>query len=140
MIGIEGAYDQVNRLCSEIAGKYGWGFVNVNLRPYYAEGSKSMGFEIAEQLGWKLPKHTVIPMASGSLLTKIHKAYKEFIRVGILDEQSFSVHGAQASGCSPISEAHKNTRISSSPYRTRIRSSNPSPSARRRTATTPSAA
>jgi len=107
VIGIEGAYDQVNRLCSEIAGKYGWGFVNVNLRPYYAEGSKSMGFEIAEQLGWKLPKHTVIPMASGSLLTKIHKAYKEFIRVGILDEQSFSVHGAQASGCSPISEAHK---------------------------------
>ena len=107
VIAIEGAYDQVNRLCSEIAGKYGWGFVNVNLRPYYAEGSKSMGFEIAEQLGWKLPKHTVIPMASGSLLTKIHKAYKEFIRVGILDEQSFSVHGAQASGCSPISEAHK---------------------------------
>jgi len=107
VIGIEGAYDQVNRLCSEIAGKYGWGFVNVNLRPYYAEGSKSMGFEIAEQLGWKLPKHTVIPMASGSLLTKIHKAYKEFIRVGILDEQLFSVHGAQASGCSPISEAHK---------------------------------
>jgi threonine synthase len=107
VIAIEGAYDQVNRLCSEIAGKYGWGFVNVNLRPYYAEGSKSMGFEIAEQLGWKLPKHTVIPMASGSLLTKIHKAYKEFIRVGILDEQSFSVHGAQATGCSPISEAHK---------------------------------
>ncbi|MCX6974477.1 MAG: threonine synthase [Verrucomicrobia bacterium] len=107
VIAIEGAYAQVNRLCSEIAGKYGWGFVNVNLRPYYAEGSKSMGFEIAEQLGWKLPKHTVIPMASGSLLTKIHKAYKEFIRVGILDEQSFSVHGAQASGCSPISEAHK---------------------------------
>lgn len=107
VIGIEGPYDQVNRLCSEIAGKYGWGFVNVNLRPYYAEGSKSMGFEIAEQLGWKLPKHTVIPMASGSLLTKIHKAYKEFIKVGILPEQKFSVHGAQASGCSPISEAHK---------------------------------
>ena len=107
VIGIEGAYDQVNRLCSEIAGKYGWGFVNVNLRPYYAEGSKSMGFEIAEQLGWKLPRHTVIPMASGSLLTKIHKAYKEFIKIGILDEQPFSVHGAQASGCSPISEAKK---------------------------------
>lgn len=107
VIGIEGPYDQVNRLCSEIAGKYGWGFVNVNLRPYYAEGSKSMGFEIAEQLGWKLPKHTVIPMASGSLLTKIHKAYKEFIKVGILPEQKFSVHGAQASGCSPISEAQK---------------------------------
>ncbi|MFY8216284.1 MAG: threonine synthase, partial [Chthoniobacterales bacterium] len=107
VIGIEGPYDQVNRLCSEIAGKYGWGFVNVNLRPYYAEGSKTMGFEIAEQLGWKLPKHTVIPMASGSLLTKIHKAYTEFAKVGIIDEQPFSVYGAQAAGCSPISTAMK---------------------------------
>lgn len=107
VIGIHGPYDQVNRLCSEIAGKYGWGFVNVNLRPYYAEGSKTMGFEIAEQLGWKLPRHTVVPMASGSLLTKIHKAYKEFIHTGILDDQPFSIHGAQAGGCSPISEAMK---------------------------------
>jgi threonine synthase len=112
VIGIHGPYDQVNRLCSEIAGKYGWGFVNVNLRPYYAEGSKSMGFEIAEQLGWKLPRHTVVPMASGSLLTKIHKAYKEFIQAGILEDQPFSIHGAQAGGCSPISEAmKKNTEI-----------------------------
>jgi threonine synthase len=107
VIGIHGPYDQVNRLCSEIAGKYGWGFVNVNLRPYYAEGSKSMGFEIAEQLGWRLPRHTVVPMASGSLLTKIHKAYREFIQTGILQEQPFSIHGAQASGCAPISEAMK---------------------------------
>lgn len=107
VIAIQGAYDQVNRLCSEIAGKYGWGFVNVNLRPYYAEGSKTMGFEIAEQLGWKLPRHTVAPMASGSLLTKIHKAYKEFIHTGLLDQAPFAVHGAQASGCSPISEAMK---------------------------------
>lgn len=107
VIGIEGPYDQVNRLCSEIAGKYGWGFVNVNLRPYYAEGSKSMGFEIVEQLGWKTPKHTVIPMASGSLLTKIHKAYTEFAKVGIIDAEPFSVHGAQAAGCSPISTALK---------------------------------
>ncbi len=107
VIAIQGAYDQVNRLCSEIAGKYGWGFVNVNLRPYYAEGSKTMGFEIAEQLGWKLPRHTVVPMASGSLLTKIHKAYKEFIHTGLLDQAPFAVHGAQASGCSPISEAMK---------------------------------
>ena len=107
VIGIHGPYDQVNRLCSEIAGKYGWGFVNVNLRPYYAEGSKSMGFEIAEQLGWRLPRHTVVPMASGSLLTKIHKAYREFIHTGILEEQPFSIHGAQASGCAPISEAMK---------------------------------
>ncbi|MEO8205709.1 MAG: threonine synthase [Chthoniobacterales bacterium] len=107
VIGIHGAYDQVNRLCSEIAGKYGWGFVNVNLRPYYAEGSKSMGFEIMEQLGWRIPRHTVIPMASGSLLTKIHKSYKEFIRTGILEETSFTVYGAQASGCSPIATAMK---------------------------------
>lgn len=107
VVGIEGPYDQVNRLCSEIAGKYGWGFVNVNLRPYYAEGSKSMGFEIVEQLGWNVPKHTVIPMASGSLLTKIYKAYTEFAKVGIVEPQPFSVHGAQATGCSPISTALK---------------------------------
>ncbi|MEY5011504.1 MAG: hypothetical protein RLZZ253_2643 [Verrucomicrobiota bacterium] len=107
VVAIQGAYDQVNRLCSEIAGKYGWGFVNVNLRPYYAEGSKTMGFEIAEQLGWRLPQHTVIPMASGSLLTKIHKAYKEFIDLGLVEKTPFSVHGAQATGCSPISTSLK---------------------------------
>lgn len=107
VIGIHGAYDQVNRLCSEIAGKYGWGFVNVNLRPYYAEGSKTMGFEIAEQLGWRTPQHTVVPMASGSLLTKIHKAYKEFATLGLIDAGKSSVHGAQATGCSPIAEAMK---------------------------------
>jgi threonine synthase len=107
VIGIKGPYDQVNRLCSEIAGKYGWGFVNVNLRPYYAEGSKTMGFEIAEQLGWKLPRHTVVCMASGSLLTKLHKAYKEFIDLDIVEKSDFSIHGAQASGCSPISTAFK---------------------------------
>jgi threonine synthase len=107
VIGIHGAYDQVNRLCSEIAGKYGWGFVNVNLRPYYAEGSKSMGFEICDQLDWRIPRHTVVPMASGSLLTKIHKSYNEFIKVGLVDSTPFSVHGAQATGCAPISHAMK---------------------------------
>lgn len=107
VIGIHGPYDQVNRLCSEIAGKYGWGFVNVNLRPYYAEGSKTMGFEIVEQLGWKVPNHTVIPMASGSLLTKIHKSYQELAKTGLIEEQKYSVHGAQATGCSPISTALK---------------------------------
>src|SRR5271155_5467417 len=107
VIGIHGAYDQVNRLCSEIAGKYGWGFVNVNLRPYYAEGSKTIGFEIAEQLGWRAPRHTVVPMASGSLLTKITKAYQEAIKVGLIEEQPFSVHGAQAAGCGPITAAFK---------------------------------
>lgn len=107
VIGIQGAYDQVNRLCSEIAGKYGWGFVNVNLRPYYAEGSKTMGFEIIEQLDWQVPAHTVICMASGSLLTKIYKAYHEFMKIGLVPETSFTVHGAQATGCNPISAARK---------------------------------
>jgi threonine synthase len=81
--------------------------VNVNLRPYYAEGSKSMGFEIAEQLGWQLPRHTVVPMASGSLLTKIHKSYKEFLDLDLVKKSEFAIHGAQASGCSPISTAFK---------------------------------
>ena len=108
VVAIEGSYDQVNRLCSEIAGNHGWGFVNVNLRPYYAEGSKTMGFEIAEQFGWRLPRHTVIPMASGALLTKVHKAYREFAKVGLVDPTEFSIYGAQAAGCAPISTAIKN--------------------------------
>jgi threonine synthase len=108
VVAIEGSYDQVNRLCSEIAGNHGWGFVNVNLRPYYAEGSKTLGFEIAEQLGWRLPRHTVIPMASGALLTKVHKAYREFSNVGLVDASEFSIYGAQAAGCSPITTAIKN--------------------------------
>jgi threonine synthase len=107
VIGIKGHYDEVNRLCAEIAGKYGWAFVNVNMRPYYAEGSKSMGFEIAEQLGWRTPQHTVIPMASGSLLTKIHKSYQEFAKLGLIPESRWHIHGAQATGCSPISVAQK---------------------------------
>ena len=107
MISIKGHYDEVNRLCAEIAGKYNWAFVNVNMRPYYAEGSKSQGFEILEQLGWKIPRHTVVPMASGSLLTKIHKSYQEFIKVGLVKKSNYSVHGAQATGCSPISTAHR---------------------------------
>ena len=107
VIGIHGPYDQVNRLCSEIAGKYGWGFVNVNLRPYYAEGSKSMGFEILEQLDWTIPSHTIIPMASGSLLTKIDKAYHEAVKVGLVEESRFHIYGAQPTGCAPISTAQK---------------------------------
>jgi threonine synthase len=107
VVGIKGHYDEVNRLCAEIAGKYGWAFVNVNMRPYYAEGSKSMGFEIVEQLGWKVPAHTVVCMASGSLLTKIHKSYQEMIRLGLASEGRYQVHGAQATGCAPISSAHK---------------------------------
>ncbi len=107
VVCIKGHYDEVNRLCAEIAGKYGWAFVNVNMRPYYAEGSKSMGFEIAEQLGWQAPRHTVIPMASGSLLTKIHKSYQEFAKLGLIAESPWKIHGAQATGCSPISVAQK---------------------------------
>ena len=107
VVGIKGHYDEVNRLCAEIAGKYGWAFVNVNMRPYYAEGSKSMGFEIIEQLGWKIPQHTVVPMASGSLLTKIHKSYQEISKLGLVAETPWRVHGAQATGCSPISVAQK---------------------------------
>jgi threonine synthase len=106
VIGIKGHYDEVNRLCAEIAGKYGWAFVNVNMRPYYAEGSKSMGFEIVEQLGWNVPQHTVIPMASGSLLTKIHKSYQELNKLGLVAGES-RIHGAQATGCNPISAAQR---------------------------------
>src|SRR3954468_19070890 len=107
VIGIKGHYDEVNRLCAEIAGKFGWAFVNVNMRPYYAEGSKSMGYEIVEQLGWQVPRHTVVCMASGSLLTKIQKSYQEFIKLGLTPERDFMIHGAQATGCSPITSAQK---------------------------------
>lgn len=102
VIGVEGTYDQVNRLCAEVAGRYGWAFVNVNLRPYYAEGSKSMGFEIAEQLGWQLPDAVVSPMAGGSLITKIHKAFGELTKLGLVAEHKTAFYGAQAAGCSPI--------------------------------------
>ena len=107
VVAIRGHYDEVNRLCAEIAGKYGWAFVNVNMRPYYAEGSKSMAYEVTEQLDWNLPQHTVVPMASGSLLTKIHKGYQELIQLGLARDTKPIVHGAQATGCSPISGAFK---------------------------------
>jgi threonine synthase len=107
VIGIKGHYDEVNRLCAEIAGKFGWAFVNVNMRPYYAEGSKSMAYEIAEQLGWRAPQHTIVPMASGSLLTKIHKGYQELVKVGLISDTQPKVYGAQATGCSPISTAQR---------------------------------
>src|SRR5471030_2444578 len=107
VICIKGHYEEVNRLCAEIAGKFGWAFVNVNMRPYYAEGSKSMAYEIAEQLGWRLPQHTIVPMASGSLLTKIHKGYQEFVKLGLVANSETHIYGAQATGCSPISVAQK---------------------------------
>lgn len=107
LIAVDGNYDEVNRLCSEIANKYRWAFVNINIRPFYAEGSKTQGFEIIEQLGWKTPDNIVVPCASGSLLTKVWKAFKEFKEIGILKELETKVFAAQATGCSPISTAIK---------------------------------
>jgi len=107
LVRIAGSYDQVNRLCSQIADEQHWGFVNVNLRPYYAEGSKTVGFEIAEQLGWRLPDNIVVPMAGGSLITKIRKAFDELIKLGLVEDKPVKFFGAQATGCSPISTAVK---------------------------------
>jgi threonine synthase len=108
VIGVKGTYDQVNRLCTQVAFKYGWGFVNINLRPFYAEGSKTVGFEIAEQLGWRTPQHVVVPMAGGSLIGKVKKAFWELERVGLIADAECKIHGAQPAGCSPISTAVKN--------------------------------
>jgi threonine synthase len=107
LIAVRGDYDQVNRLCSEIAERFRWGLVNVNLRPFYAEGSKSLGFEIAEQLGWKLPAHVVVPMAGGALIGKVARAFDELSRLGWVAQRQVRFHGAQATGCSPISAAVK---------------------------------
>jgi threonine synthase len=107
VIGIKGSYDKVNRLCSEIAGKYKWAFVNINIRPYYSEGSKTFAFEIAEQLGWKAPDNIVVPMAGGSLITKIWKAFNELKTLGLIGDKLPKVYGAQATGCSPITTAFK---------------------------------
>ena len=107
VVRIAGNYDQVNRLCSQIADEHSWGFVNVNLRPYYAEGSKTVGFEIAEQLGWRLPDNVVCPMAGGSLIVKIKKAFDELIKLGLVESKEVKFFGAQATGCSPISTAVK---------------------------------
>ena len=110
LMAVKGNYDQVNRLCSEVANTHGWGFVNINLRPYYSEGSKTLGFEVAEQLGWQLPDHIVAPLASGSLFTKIYKGFQEFIKVGLVDDKSVRFSGAQAEGCSPIATAFREGR------------------------------
>jgi threonine synthase len=105
VVAVEGNYDDVNRLCSEIAGEYRWAFVNINIRPYYAEGSKTLAYETAEQLGWRAPDQVVVPIASGSLLTKIWKGLKEFERVGLISGVKTKVNGAQATGCSPVAAA-----------------------------------
>jgi threonine synthase len=108
LVAVKGNYDDVNRLASEIAGEEeGWAFVNVNVRPYYAEGSKTLGYEIAEQLGWRLPQQVVVPVASGSQLTKIDKGFTELVTLGLVEESPYKVYGAQATGCSPVSAAFK---------------------------------
>ncbi len=105
IVRIRGNYDDVNRLCSQIADKYRWAIVNVNLRPFYTEGAKTHGFEIAEQMGWRLPRHTVVPVAGGTILPKIAKAYREFIQLGLVEDNSPVFYAAQAAGCNPVSAA-----------------------------------
>ena len=117
LVRVDGNYDHVNRLSSQIADRYNWGFVNVNLRPYYAEGSKTVGYEIAEQLGWRLPDNIVCPMAGGSLITKIRKAFTELVALGLVEDKQVRFFGAQATGCSPISTAVKNNTETIEPQR-----------------------
>ena len=107
IVAVKGSYDEVNRLCSELADRYPWAFVNINVRPYYSEGSKTLAYEVAEQLGWQTPAHAVVPGASGSLFTKIWKGFNEFHRLGLIGPVSTRMHIAQAEGCSPIITAYK---------------------------------
>ncbi|MBI3815271.1 MAG: threonine synthase, partial [Nitrospinae bacterium] len=110
LIGVKGNYDDVNRLCSEIAANYRWAFVNITIRPYYGDGSKTFGYEIAEQLGWKAPDNVVVPVAGSSLITKIWKAFKEFEMLGLIGKVNTKVFAAQAAGCSPVTSAIKEGR------------------------------
>ena len=106
IVAVDGSYDEVNRLCSEVADNYPWAFVNINIRPYYAEGSKTMGFEVAEQLGWRTPDHAVVPSASGSMFTKIWKGFHEFSSLGLIGKVGTKMHLTQPEGCAPIVEAY----------------------------------
>jgi threonine synthase len=108
VVAVRGAYDDVNRLCTEISSLYPWAFVNINLRPYYAEGSKTIGFEVAEQLGWRTPDHIVVPVAGCSLLTKIWKGFRELEILGLIQENTTKIYAAQPSGCAPVTQAVKN--------------------------------
>jgi threonine synthase len=108
LVAVKGNYDDVNRLASEIAGEEeGWAFVNVNVRPYYAEGSKTLGYEVAEQLGWRLPQQVVIPVASGAQLVKVDKGFRELVSLGLVEDSPYKIFGAQATGCSPVASAFK---------------------------------
>ncbi|HZP57937.1 MAG TPA: threonine synthase [Dehalococcoidia bacterium] len=117
LVAVDGNYDDVNRLCSELADKYRWAFVNINMRPYYAEGSKTLGYEVAEQLGWRAPEHVVAPMASGSLYVKIWKGLQELARLWLIDSVQTKMSGAQARGCSPIVTAHEQGTLNVRPVR-----------------------
>ena len=108
LVAVNGSYDDVNRLCSEIAAHHNWAFVNINIRPYYGDGSKSYGYEIAEQLGWKTPDNVIVPVAGSALITKIWKAFHEFKMLGLIDEVTTKIFAAQASGCAPVTTAIKN--------------------------------
>lgn len=111
-VAIRGNYDDVNRLCSEIADKYGWAFVNINIRPYYTEGAKTYGFEIAEQLGWRLPRHAVVPTAGGTILPKVAKAFRELQDVGLVAPEAVKIYTAQAAGCAPVVQAlHRGSEL-----------------------------
>jgi len=105
MIKVQGNYDAVNRLCTQVADRFGWAIVNVNLRPYYTEGAKTHGFEIAEQLGWRLPQHTVVPVAGGTILPKVWKAYRELATLGLVEDDGAKIHAGQAAGCDPVVRA-----------------------------------
>jgi len=107
LVAVDGTYDQVNRLCSELADNHRWAFVNINMRPFYSEGSKTLAYEVAEQLGWRAPDACVVPGASGSLFTKLWKGFKEFTDLGLIDKRGTKMHIAQAQGCSPIVEAYE---------------------------------
>jgi len=117
LVAVDGNYDDVNRLCSELADKYRWAFVNINMRPYYAEGSKTLGYEVAEQLGWRAPEHVVAPMASGSLYVKIWKGLQELAKLWLIDSVQTKMSGAQAAGCSPIVDAHEQGTLNIRPVR-----------------------
>lgn len=117
LVAVEGSYDDVNRLCAELGGKYPWAFVNINVRPYYSEGSKTMAYEIAEQLGWRAPDHCIVPLASGSLYGKIHKGLEELTKLGLIEEHATRMSGCQAAGCSPIVTAWENDTLNFRPVR-----------------------
>lgn len=117
LVAVDGSYDDVNRLCAEVGDKYKWAFVNINVRPYYSEGSKTMAYEIAEQLGWRAPDHCIVPLASGSLYGKIHKGLKELTDLGLIEKHNTRMSGCQADGCSPIITAWRNNTLTFRPVR-----------------------